>query len=69
MVYYFRDFSRFSEDRPTHTEYGFEAVTLLSVCPVEKLKIAKIQNLAGLDGVRATHSGCSYALGSCPRVQ
>ena len=24
---YYRDFSRFSEDRPTHTEYGFGAVT------------------------------------------
>ena len=28
-----RDFSRFSEDRPTHTEYGFWPVTCVCVCP------------------------------------
>ena len=30
MIY--RDFSRFSEDWPTHTECGFEAVTSVCVC-------------------------------------
>ena len=62
-----RDFSRFSEDRTTHTEYGFEAVT--SVCAGKNPKIPKFQNVAGLDGGRATHSGRSYALGSCSNDQ
>ena len=43
----------------------FESVTLLSVCPAENPKIPKSQNFAGLDGGRATHSGRSYAVGSC----
>ena len=37
-----RDFSRFSEDRPSHTEYGFEAVTL-SVC-VSGRKLGDLEN-------------------------
>ena len=65
---FFRDFSRFSEDRPTHTEYGFEAVTL-SVCAAEKLKILKFQKFVGLDGDGRTHSRPPYAVGSCSNDQ
>ena len=60
----YRDFSRFSEDRPTHTEYGFEAVTLC-VCPAENPKISKFQKFVGLDGDGRTRSGPPYAVGSC----
>ena len=45
----------------------FESVT--SVCPAENPKIPKFHNFVGLDGVRATHSGRSYALGSCSNIQ
>ena len=35
----------------------------------DNVTLSKSENYAGLDGVRATHSGRSYALGSCSNDQ
>ena len=55
----FRDFSRFSEDRPTHHVVDFWPVTMLTnVWPADEL-----------DGACAIHSGPSHAVGSCAKSQ
>ena len=58
-----RDFSRFSEDRPTPHVVDFWPVT--SVCLL--LRIVWLAD--ELDGACAIHSGHSYAVGSCSNTQ